>query len=142
MVAYTGTVSYQAQTGRIGERDWGKGAYVRSATTNATGDTITFSNPFKGGKQKLLGGRITFVSFDSNASPGTFKVGTAGDDDGFLTAVSMGNAGTTTPITRNFDGALVGTSLDGTESIIVTLGTVGTATTGANAYIEWFVEAQ
>lgn len=142
MTAYTGTVSYQARTGQIGSRESGQGVYTRASTANATGDTITFSNPFVGGKQKLLGGKITFLSFDTNASPGTFTVGTSGDADGFLTAFNMGNAGTTTPIVRHFDGALVGTSLDGTESIIVTLGTVGTASTGARVFIEWTVEAQ
>lgn len=107
--------------------------YATHATV-ATGDVITWTNILPEDGVTIKAFKIySDKEVDTNASPGTFKVGNSDDDDGFLAARSMGTAGD--GITAAGVGALVGTYITN-RSVVATLGTVGTAASN----VTWFIE--
>lgn len=151
MTAYTGTVKLQPKTGVTGGERTLILSYVRSGTNNAAGDTIAWANPFKGEKVKALGGFIFLNAMDSNASPAAITLGTydasglsgsVRDADGLLVAKSAGFSSATANnvLFYTLDGALLNSILAGDDTIVATLGTIGTALAGAKIHIQLTVE--
>ena len=141
MAAYNGVVALQPKTGDAGAHATAVLRYVRPATANASTDTITWANPFAT-KVILRGGTIILNAMDSNASPATFTIGNSGDADGLLTASAAGFSSATANnvIFHTLDGALIDTVLEPDQSIVLTVGTIGTALTGAKIALTLFVQ--
>jgi len=140
MATYTATVVKKATTGKKGEATKGL-AYLDLSAALTTSDTVVISHRdlIGDGKPTILGGKFWGVEVDTNATPtGTFKIGTATDDDGLLTtkgaAVGLQNS-LGGQLSYFFDGALLGTEWT-PENIILT--PAANSATGATSGRIWF----
>lgn len=143
MAAYTGTNVKKGKNGELGQEYTATG-YYDLTTGLANADTITFSGLLPIGGYRAVKGKVWGVEIDTNATPtGTFVVGTATDDDGFLTtkgaAVGLQNS-LGGQLCYIFDGAQIGTVITDTDLIVKMNAAVATGATSGRLWVELVCE--